>query len=299
MSDKKKEPLSIQSSVDAPVTGGYIDTKRPDFSHRRRLIKASVAAVPTIMTLRSGVAIAATSMHCTNRDAAITDVPTITATDEDSWVRTVVYEFSSESLVAYKGNHKDIEALLALYEQDGMTDDEIVQAFCISQQTDVDSQTTTILSSETTVPDSETTTILDSETTTILDSETTTILDSETTTVTDSQLTDVNINDYIEATLTGPFLRVHNTENTYDWFVQTGMEPPSYQGIGQEGKHFVFCGDRGVGVAKYALCYVTFDENGHIDVNQIACFPDDQGGGQPITESCACSIDPNFQMGPT
>ena len=87
--------------MDSPDTGnirpGGNQAEIPVSSRRRQLIKASAAAVPAIMTLRSGAA-AATSLHgCIERDAnrfalhpgdadqVLGDDPNETALDE--WVR--------------------------------------------------------------------------------------------------------------------------------------------------------------------------------------------------------------------
>jgi len=91
--------MAIKDTDDRPVveqlpTGE--ETVNKDIStHRRKIIKASAAAIPAIMTLRSGAAAAmASTYHCTARDmkAATNEVTApanVLDANNDHWLRVI------------------------------------------------------------------------------------------------------------------------------------------------------------------------------------------------------------------
>jgi hypothetical protein len=77
-----------ETSGKSRVDGGHIDPK-PESSSRRALLKGSAAAVPVILTLRSGAATAITSTEqCLLRNNA-TATPIVSASANDVWVRQI------------------------------------------------------------------------------------------------------------------------------------------------------------------------------------------------------------------
>jgi len=91
--------MAIKDTDDRPVveqlpTGE--ETVNKDIStHRRKIIKASAAAIPAIMTLRSGAAAAmASTYHCTARDMKaatneITAPDNVLEANNDHWLRVL------------------------------------------------------------------------------------------------------------------------------------------------------------------------------------------------------------------
>ena len=113
--------MATKDTDDRPVVeqlpaGG--ETVNKDISRqRRKIIKASAAVVPAIMTIRSGAAAAMTSLHgCVDRDAdraaaaKVVEVP-------DEWVRVAGME------VTYKDNSTPTTAYIKLY---GVPNDGVV-----------------------------------------------------------------------------------------------------------------------------------------------------------------------------
>ena len=86
-----KDTISPRNSntQDSSITEANKDaTKTTAVStRRRRLIKASAAAVPAIMTLRSGAALALTSLDCRDRESARAFAADKLTYIPDEWVR--------------------------------------------------------------------------------------------------------------------------------------------------------------------------------------------------------------------
>ena len=86
-----KDTISPRNSntQDSSITEANKDaTKTTAVStRRRRLIKASAAAVPAIMTLRSGAALALTSLDCRDRESARAFAADNLTYTPDEWVR--------------------------------------------------------------------------------------------------------------------------------------------------------------------------------------------------------------------
>ena len=82
--DKDERPV-----VEHPQTGNVAEKDVSE--HRRKIIKASAAVVPAIMTIRSGAAVAMTSINqCEERDAAraaLLPESEYAVGDPDEWVR--------------------------------------------------------------------------------------------------------------------------------------------------------------------------------------------------------------------
>ena len=86
--DKDTIPKRKSNTEESPISEGNKEATKASIvsTRRRRLIKASAAAVPAIMTLRSGDALALTSLDC--RD--LTEVrytAGLISHDPDAWVR--------------------------------------------------------------------------------------------------------------------------------------------------------------------------------------------------------------------
>ena len=79
-----RNPVTDDTSVAEATKTSTVSTRR------RRLIKASAAAVPTILTLRSGAAAAIASMDCRDVQAATVRAEEI-AINKDAWVRIPGY----------------------------------------------------------------------------------------------------------------------------------------------------------------------------------------------------------------
>jgi hypothetical protein len=251
MSDNKKDQLSIHDSHHNLESGNQHGPKRPDSMRRRSLIKASVAAVPTVLTLRSGL-VSAASMDCRHKDAAVTDVPeVISATDHDNWLRAEAYEYSDGiGLAAFGAHPREKDEFTRFIELKNAYDlaapDSGVPLFCDLSK---DEQNAKIVEWE--------------------------------------------LGSVIQRH-EGTFLHVTNTDK---WYVynNTSMRYDPIQGA--EGKHFIFCNlATATETQSLVLVYVSFDDNGHIVISDIRHYPDAAEGNQQITESCACSIDPMFQM---
>lgn len=94
---------------DGPVAGysqtGEVALDKKVSEHRRKIIKASAAVVPAIMTIRSGAAAAMTSInHCEERDAAraaLLPKSEYVVDAKDEWVRM-------EALCVEVGNNPSI-----------------------------------------------------------------------------------------------------------------------------------------------------------------------------------------------
>jgi len=88
--DKDDRPVNKESQA------GELAADKADFERRRKIIKASAAVVPAILTIRSGAAAAMTSINqCEERDAAAAallpeDMSVVTEADE--WVRMEAWE---------------------------------------------------------------------------------------------------------------------------------------------------------------------------------------------------------------
>jgi len=87
--DKDERP-----AVEHPQTGNLAEKDVSE--HRRKIIKASAAVVPAIMTIRSGAALAMTSINqCEARDsaaAALLPDSEMVVSEPDQWVRMEVWE---------------------------------------------------------------------------------------------------------------------------------------------------------------------------------------------------------------
>ena len=87
--------MPIKDKDDGPVVEflqtGEVAADKKAFQHRRKIIKASAAVVPAIMTIRSGAAVAMTSINqCEERDAAraaLLPESQYAVGDPDEWVR--------------------------------------------------------------------------------------------------------------------------------------------------------------------------------------------------------------------
>jgi hypothetical protein len=91
MADRIQE----QATNEFPTIGEPKQQDDPGFATRRRLVKGTALALPAIMTLRSGAALAATSMVCRESEA-LAD-PELKTASPDEWMR--VEEEESYNLV--------------------------------------------------------------------------------------------------------------------------------------------------------------------------------------------------------
>lgn len=98
--DHLDKDSSVSETSHAPEHG---DGQPSAISRRRRaLIKGSAAAVPVIMTLRSGSAVAMSSSHCLENNATETPEPVKNLADADNWLRRRFWISSNDKVIIYE-----------------------------------------------------------------------------------------------------------------------------------------------------------------------------------------------------